>query len=1160
MSLFTVGLNETRNKSVPRMEMSLGIMDQIVHSKYQVTQSNVNFFVTNVGKGGCTFCPATFDAGFYDTKPNMKIFKQIQLFAMEFNRGISFEKVKKIADRYSIPILFAYEPLDSTDQNQFNVVFLHDTWFTQPKWAELTLEALLTIFPEADSSCKDLTQIYLGGNKLLYFDETIPTMNVESLVENMIHCLKDRHGTPDYRQYVEKFVEDNNISLTSINSVIAPLLDNLPIPETDKTIIPEKQNTIDPSISNTCIDNNKADSNSVNKLSFKISLDPVGYNSKPTSHEVGKINNRIGKSPHSVEQDKIKEVIEAISVNGHSFAPATFKEGQRNKNHFEQMQVFALDFDKGISFDEIKNRTDKYNLHILSAYETMNSENCDRFRVIFLNDTSITDVRVAEMMQQALITIYPEADKNCKNIAHMYFGGKRLIYFDESVPMINPESLIRNMSIYLRDVYRDTNYKRKIREFSRATGVALTSKDLPDVKVVDSLPELSSTTDIGSGATINNNNISPIHYVYIMENGENLLNGTKKIYRINFDNSSTSTTSVSQSDKKEPRNHREYRKSVLQDIRSKCQLFRAFENGTERLHHDELFGLATNIIQVESGISWFKNILQKHSKYDEYVDKYDYWERNLKYMNQNEYKPQSCNGFCPYKNQCQHGTNILSSSKIKDNHIEVLANYELELVSLDEAREDVRKAIFSALDANDDYIYVVKGATSTGKSESYLEYIKNNPDKKTLINASTNLLKNDLMGRTKKKGIPDSMVSPSLHEIRSELPLEVWNQIQKFWDTGRHKAVDMYINKLIEKNDKRCAKILDDYMEKKKDFNTFRGHAFTTHKKFQMMNAETLGKFSNIIIDEDFIFKSVATNHETVTVSELEALKDELGPGDPLYKKIKEILKYVNEKRMLFTLSPIEWDDENDDDESTPNYSFDVPSLYRAEYFCFREASQEPNLQEDSITFMKAVKLPKRKLIIASATADEKVYNYFFKDNIVKFYDCKIPRLVGNLNQYPDKTMSRDCLIKDPGMLDYIQKVTGFSRMITFKMFNRGPMWFGNAEGFDGWRGLSYNIVGTPHFPPWIYFLFASSLELDFDEKAKLENRIIEHNGCRVKLASFDDEVLRAIQFWMIESELSQSVGRGRLAIEENCTVNVFSNFPLLQARQGQFDWSKYSK
>jgi hypothetical protein len=80
-----------------------------------------------------------------------------------------------------------------------------------------------------------------------------------------------------------------------------------------------------------------------------------------------------------------------------------------------------------------------------------------------------------------------------------------------------------------------------------------------------------------------------------------------------------------------------------------------------------------------------------------------------------------------------------------------------------------------------------------------------------------------------------------------------------------------------------------------------------------------------------------------------------------------------------------------------------------------------------------------------------------------------------------------------------------------------------------------------------MYKLFAYTIGLEFDAEAELINRIVEHNDHRFNFSTFDDEILRNIQFWMIESELEQAVGRARL-LRYDCTANLFSNFPLCQA------------
>ncbi|QDR79622.1 hypothetical protein [Sporomusa termitida] len=80
-------------------------------------------------------------------------------------------------------------------------------------------------------------------------------------------------------------------------------------------------------------------------------------------------------------------------------------------------------------------------------------------------DTVVNYAKVAEIMLDALLTIFPEADITSKDISQMYYGGKKLIYFDEAIPMINIDSLISNMSLYLYDRYGKKHYKDKIYNF-----------------------------------------------------------------------------------------------------------------------------------------------------------------------------------------------------------------------------------------------------------------------------------------------------------------------------------------------------------------------------------------------------------------------------------------------------------------------------------------------------------------------------------------------------------------------------------------------------------------------------------------------------------------------------------------------------------------------
>jgi hypothetical protein len=240
----------------------------------------------------------------------------------------------------------------------------------------------------------------------------------------------------------------------------------------------------------------------------RVSWDDYRYQSKPAYFN--DISDRIGGKDRILNSDNIKLFVKLIAEQGTSFCCATykkppkissisdetFKHGLRRENNFEQMQMFALDFDKGITYDEVKERTEKYDLPMLFAYETFSSKNRDRFRTVFLNDASIDDVKVAKVTLQALLTIFPEADPQCKDVTRIFLGGnkKQLLHYDESNPQVTIESIFRNMTLYLKDKHGSTHYKRKIAEISDKTGIALNRNKLLDVSMV----EESSTEHTGN--------------------------------------------------------------------------------------------------------------------------------------------------------------------------------------------------------------------------------------------------------------------------------------------------------------------------------------------------------------------------------------------------------------------------------------------------------------------------------------------------------------------------------------------------------------------------------------------------------------------------------------------------------------------------------------
>ncbi len=108
---------------------------------------------------------------------------------------------------------------------------------------------------------------------------------------------------------------------------------------------------------------------------------------------------------------------------------------------------------------------------------------------------------------------------------------------------------------------------------------------------------------------------------------------------------------------------------------------------------------------------------------------------------------------------------------------------------------------------------------------------------------------------------------------------------------------------------------------------------------------------------------------------------------------------------------------------------------------------------------------------------------------------------------------------------------------------------FGKTSGFDKLRGEDIAVLGTPHPNPIVLALYTSVLGMqvrssDFN---KIGQKCVNHNGFRFWFNAYDNEDLRLLQFYFIESELRQAVGRARVNIEP-AHVKVFSNYPLPEA------------
>ena len=186
------------------------------------------------------------------------------------------------------------------------------------------------------------------------------------------------------------------------------------------------------------------------------------------------------------------------------------------------------------------------------------------------------------------------------------------------------------------------------------------------------------------------------------------------------------------------------------------------------------------------------------------------------------------------------------------------------------------------------------------------------------------------------------------------------------------------------------------------------------------------------------------------------------------------------------------------------------------------------------------------KYIVLSATADTFIYKHYFGSDNVKAYECRQAKYLGSLKQYYDGSYSRKYIDTNDNLWDKIRSKIGDAKTITFKKYSSDlDIHFGNSEGCDFLAGENLAVVGTPHMNECVYEIYGILYGwqdrrcITFLDRSSITDLSL--------VSTYENELLRHIQFWLIESELEQCVGRARL-LRNECNVYLFSNFPLKQS------------
>lgn len=877
-----------------------------------------------------------------------------------------------------------------------------------------------------------------------------------------------------------------------------------------------------------------------------LNIDSVAYEKKPDKKQIGAIQKRIGGCKRSVT---VEEFIEEIE-NGTSFKAAALN-GNKNAD-WESQQVFALDIDNddasiaryGVLMpeDAVK-RFEGLGVSPAFYYESFSStEKRPKFRLIFIVRNPVTDIRIRNAIQIALMTIMPEADKACKDLSRLFFGTNsecRIVNINQMYADIY--NLVQGVIIYSKQQYKASKATKIIKAYCEFVGLNMIN-GYPDVRLYENSE---------------NGKMTATSIIYIIENAVNF--PKTLLFSFNVDEQDAYRLTKAAKGKKklkkqEIENRKHSYKTLIRgldfvQLEHSCELWAKFINGSRWCYHNEIFGMACNMWRVEGAQSMMIKAIDDNKVY---IDKYNKIN-TIKSCSAYGYMPSRCSNFCPYYERCSNtGLNILQS--LDNTRGSIRKVEDVTSIKLDAAEKKLNDSFLEAYSEEGNIITIIKGGTGVGKT-TVLNNISNFNG--LSISYSNHRLGQDIVSRVK--------INNSLH--LKELNIdnkEILNEFKRLQSIGAYKQARLYMeqykNRIMEKKElceieaRDADKIIEsitEYFENISKANTTNGTIFSTHKKILEINNDNINTY---IIDEDILMSSI------ISTSSLNILEINSYIKLSNKHKAKTIKKCLSNLRIQI-FKAIE----------NPNRAFkiekvnvDIDELNRLiQNEC---TNLKVNLREilnissivandnGDVLGMTIGKLPNKKCIILSATANENIYRSLLPNREIRFVDITDIETEGKVILHYTGC-SRNKLSKEfDECLDKIKhEAKGINNVITFAKFENkfrkagfNPIaHFGACSGLDSYKGQDLIVAGTPHVDERVYRLLATIIAGKVEEHEKISYINAKRNGFEFYFNTYEEcSLLREIQFYYIESELVQAIGRARV-LRTNATVHVFSNYPV---------------
>ncbi len=580
-------------------------------------------------------------------------------------------------------------------------------------------------------------------------------------------------------------------------------------------------------------------------------------------------------------------------------------------------------------------------------------------------------------------------------------------------------------------------------------------------------------------------------------------------------------------------------RNELSKLRKQVQILDDLMTG-KWLDYATYRGLASNLVLIHGGSSIYKKSLAKMVEiYKDTVEFQQALQDNPNFLYRLEVLPTVINRYSKHYGYTPIDLEYFSPYSEDWIHVNLLTPLS-QVIRVDpyqgkpvcEVRQEFTDTFKEVIATLNTYIYVFRVATATGKTHECTDL------QNVLLSFPDHALKDEVSTRMK--------VDHKLTPDTNDLPTDIKKKLDSLYLIGAYSSANRLLSQLSATNE--TVKRYNDTMSA---CYSSTDTVLTTHHKALHYKE---WQHTTIIFDED-PFKTILSNGMT-TLTELRQLRNKMVDAtvkDKLTHLIHQIEKTDPNCHTPVDLSVFEDFEAIKDEvvENCDNYSTNVLQFFKSSCYLLDK-------DNNTIHFGNRHNLPTdKKIIILSATVDESIYRQLFGERL-RFYDFSDVQPTGVILQdtrYSFSSVSLTGHLKDTDDISELLPTKSLPTITLAKHKEElkkrdvnvvDDMHFGKVSGYDELKGQNINVVGTFFINPIAIYLYAKLLDMSIDSY-EFENQIVIHNGFRFPFSTYNNQYLRSIHFYIIQSELRQAIGRARVNTE-HCKVYVYSNFPLPEA------------